>query len=561
MEIRFTFRSVLLILNLLFIRAAFSLVPLESIILGDLSENYEKGVSDPINYIFGQSDNLDQKDWSRNELELYRAFFDEGENLANFCEFTKGIEFPNRWQKDEVIRSFMANLQYIGLDITTQALVAYGKYFEFSEEEWNNLSDHVIGNYCSKNISIISLKQLRKNFEVKFKQGVEYKLPSVDGNRYFTSKLKTINSLDKMRELELLHTVKLFRAFCSWGGNVSQPRLMTPILKNAAIMSFVIRKAIGKKIIYNSTDGSTRFGKEESPVNVICNNLICRKKSSSYFFKNMARSIGFRSTENDFQRIYCGEFKELEIYGGQSNKQIKAWIEGQTFDDFNFLAGQFTALITGVPDFLLRLDHFDKGKNLFKMSLDSSWDKWANFQNIKYKRDILFEESLKVEKVNRKHYFNPKKSKFMVYFDVNLGEFDRINQLVGKIKVHFDLNISKSFLSWIRGEWIDRDPLNKKKIKYIKNVFKKHIENNVILAKNEFRIPIWKGDLGALIVSELLEQISLYSGRFFDQERSGNVKIPIYIALAPFALKYIHRESKILINSKKLDYSAFEYND
>ena len=113
-------------------RATFSLVPLESLLLGDLSENYEKGVSDPINYIFSQTNNSDQKDQSRNELELYRAFFDEGENLANFCDFSKGIEFPNRWQKDEVIRSIMANLQYIGLDITTRALIAYGKYFEFS---------------------------------------------------------------------------------------------------------------------------------------------------------------------------------------------------------------------------------------------------------------------------------------------------------------------------------------------------------------------------------------------------------------------------------------------
>ena len=551
-----------LVLPMLFwVNVAKPLVPLESLILGDLSEGYEKGVSDPINYVFTQEKIADKKNESRVKLELYKSFFNEGENLMNFCAYSKEIDYSNRWLKDEVIRSLMANLQYIGLDITTRALVSYAKYFEFSEDEWRNLSDNLIGNYCSKNISIISLKQLRKNFEIKFKEDEKFVLPTVEGNKFFSSKIKKLNSLDKMKELEMLHTVKLFRAFCSWGGNVTKPRLMTPILKNSAIMAFVIRKATGKKIFYNKVDGSTKFVKEENPVNVFCDNLICRKKSPSYFYKNLPRRIGFRSIENDFQRLYCSTFKDLDIYGVQSIKEIKQWINSQTFDDFNFLVGQFTALLTNVPDFLLRLNNFNKGKELFKVSIDSSWDKWAKFQIEKYDREVLFEESLKVEKVNRKYYFNPQLSKFMVHFDANLGEFDRVNQSLGKIKVRFDLNISKSFLSWVRSEWVNRDPFNKKKNNHIKNVFKKHIEEPVNKAQRDFRISIWKGDLSELIVGELLEQLSLYSGKFFNNDRTGKIKVPIYIGLAPFALKYIHRESQILLNSKKLDYSNLKYND
>ena len=94
--------------------------------------------------------------------------------------------------------------------------------------------------YCSKNLTIISLKQLRKNLDIYFEHGASFELPSVQGNPLFPQALPSKFQTEKSRELEFLQTIKLFRAVCSWGTSqiilVSWYLLRNPII----IQSFAI---------------------------------------------------------------------------------------------------------------------------------------------------------------------------------------------------------------------------------------------------------------------------------------------------------------------------------
>ena len=93
--------------------------------------------------------------------------------------------------------------------------------------------------YCSKNLTIISLKQLRKNLDIYFEHGASFELPSVQGNPLFPQALPR-SFRPKNRVIEFLQTVKLFRAVCSWGTSqiilVSWYLLRNPII----IQSFAI---------------------------------------------------------------------------------------------------------------------------------------------------------------------------------------------------------------------------------------------------------------------------------------------------------------------------------
>jgi hypothetical protein len=61
------------------------------------------------------------------------------------------------------MKTVIATLQYIALDLTSRAIPQYAKYFEFNREEYVNMVDGLVGNYCSSNISVISKKELRNN--------------------------------------------------------------------------------------------------------------------------------------------------------------------------------------------------------------------------------------------------------------------------------------------------------------------------------------------------------------------------------------------------------------
>ena len=94
----------------------FALVPLESILLGDFSDQYRDKETDPIEYIFStirSSTEVGSKDFEhRRKLALYRGFFEEGQNLKNLCKVKPKVQYSVDWDRRKVVRSLLATLQY-----------------------------------------------------------------------------------------------------------------------------------------------------------------------------------------------------------------------------------------------------------------------------------------------------------------------------------------------------------------------------------------------------------------------------------------------------------------
>ncbi len=541
-----TYFKLLILVNFsLFSLQSWGLMPMESLILGDLSNKYIDADKDPIDYIFkdfkaskgafSEDPHLKYK----SELGRFRGFVDEGFGLDQSCRNREPIQYSISWERDQVKRSMIASLQYVGLDLTLRALSAYAKYFDFSEDEYQAFTNNLIGNYCSQNVSIISLKELHKNFMVKFKQKHSFALPSVKGNPLFPQQLVRLNSEDKSRQQEFAWTIELFKSFCSWGSDTEDFRLMVPLIRSPVILAFVIRQMTGKRVVWEPIENKTLLIDTESTVQVRCENVVCRRTNLETLKRKLPRSVGSNGLSSDLERLYCQDLRDAHyVFKGQVPKIAKK-MKNISFDDQNLMTGQFFALLTGIPDFLVQADKFNDGLKTLRSSVDHTWNHWAEGQNRDYRKEIYYEEALTIELIDRKFYFNPFHPRFRVEFDINMGEFDRTNVLVGKVKTKFYIKLSNKFLAWVKELWKGPGETDKKTTNKVLKVFRAIISDQVKEAQTRWQIAPWKGDIENLIIKEILEQVLISKSKVFENPK-GIEQIPIHLNYGLFALRYFH---------------------
>jgi hypothetical protein len=537
-------------------KASFALVPLESILLGDFSDQYRDRETDPIEYIFStvrSSTEVGSKDFEyRRKLALYRGFFEEGQNLKNLCKVKPKVQYSVDWDRRKVVRSIIATLQYIGLDAAVRAMPKYANHFEFSEDEYKKLGDNLIGNWCSQNLSFISISQLKKNWMIKFTKKNDFKLPSVVDDPLFPQKVNNITSKERVMKQEFAQTIKMFKTFCSWGGDTDNVRLLVPLLRHPIIYSFIARQLTGQKLEWKPIENKILIKEDQPTVKVLCKNMICRKTDQKTMLREFPRGAGTKSIKEDLDRLYCEEVRDVDYTSKDQEPKIKEWIKKISFDEENLIVSYFISLMTGIPDFFLRSESYNEGVDFLRLSLDRNWNSWSEKQTTNFTKDLYYEEPLTIELVDRKLYYQNVVQKFSVHFDVNLGEFDRSNQKVGKISNYFELKISKTFLKWAREEWNGISPLETQKKTKIVNRFKQEITEGVQKARSKYRLPPWKGDLEKIIALELLEQLVLFNGLPYKGEL-GLAKIPVKLNFAPLALRYIRYQYKVKQNSIRDD--------
>ncbi len=523
-----------------------ALAPIESLVLGNFSEKYSENENDPLNYVFSFDKNIKIENIARKkDLALYRGFYEEGRNTLNYCKDRREIQYATDWQKTQVMRSMLSEVQYIGLDLMSRAIPQYAKALEFSKEEYNNLIEGLVGNFCSANLSVISKKELKNNLLVKFDRENTYRLPSVEGNPFFPESIEKVSATGRGIQQEFKFTIKLFQSICSWGGDPYNPALLVPILKNPSLMAFFIRQLSNREIDWEEKDNSLFLKQGKNTVQVWCENLICRKTSPDLYMSKVYFSVGGTSIAEDLQRLFCEEFKNIDYKSNYEDERISKIIKSRTFDEENFINSQFIALITGVPDFLLRAEKFSNGEDILRSNIDYTWSKWAKKQSEVLDRELYFEEPLSIELIERKLYFNPKKPELKVAFDVNLGEFDRINQRIGKVRVSFNVNFQKKFLNYYYELFKNKVAIDSTEREKIVRHFKAQISQDVNEARKKFIIAPWKGDLEGLIVNEIIEQLQLIENENYKMGNDGSQKINIELNYGTFALKYLNNQKTV----------------
>lgn len=162
-----------------------------------------------------------------------------------------------------------------------------------------------------------------------------------------------------------------------------------------------------------------------------------------------------------------------------------------------------------------------------------------------FTRDLFFEEPLTLEQIDTDQYYNFRDGKLKIAFDVNLGEFDRINQRAGKVKVQFNIFVQNSFLSYYRNSIKNLTFKDAEEKLRLKKRFKMQMTKDISSARDKFIIPPWRGDLEELIANEITSQIIEAPEKFLDLSAPGLRPIEVEINYGLFALKYINHQLNV----------------
>ena len=372
---------------------SWGLVPLEGLLYGDVKDISQV---DPMENVHSENAVLDINMLNAKTKKSFRennGLYQEGANLVKSCEFNKKFKYQSAWQQKQAKRTIVSTLQYIGLDITMKAIVEYVKLLEFDESEFQNLYSNLITNTCSPNITVYSKKLLLNNFKFLYKNHKkgQFKLPSLLDSPFYSKEVKELTNSRTAKRNELKLSIRNFRAFCSWNGDVDDYRLLTPYLNNSFVMSYIFNQLSGRKIVYNPIDTKVEYGEDSNSIRVSCNNLICRKSNDVKFNELYPRVVGSTKLTDDFKALYCGHFKDISFKTRSQNPKILSWMKEGTIDSPYLESMNFLSLITKKSDILVAADKFTDLQKLMKSNIKDRWDRWAKSKVDDFVTDILYE--------------------------------------------------------------------------------------------------------------------------------------------------------------------------
>jgi hypothetical protein len=184
------------LLAILMTSSLWALVPVEGIILGDAKNELQQ---DPLNFIF--SDIYDRSSKGEvGKVKLYHAFYQDGQRLQESCSYLGPSTYATPWLEKQAQRSVVSTLQYIGLDQSIKAIGAYSKKLEVSEEDYQKLKANLVKNYCSKNVTVYSLRNIEKALDHYYKNPDFNVVPSVETSPFATNLYKNTSETSFARK-------------------------------------------------------------------------------------------------------------------------------------------------------------------------------------------------------------------------------------------------------------------------------------------------------------------------------------------------------------------------
>jgi hypothetical protein len=541
----------ILIGYLLFLSSTvFALVPVEGILLGQAVNEYQQ---DPLNFIF--SDIYDKSMAGENtKLRLYQSTYESGALLKESCSLFSPPTYASNWMEKQAKRSMVSTVQYIGLDTSIKAIGAYAKKFEVTEDAFKKLSNNLIKNYCSKNITVFSIKRLEQALDHYYKNPQNNLIPSVENSPFITTLYKTKTESVQGRSNEFDQAINNFKAFCSWGGDVVDYRMMVPYLNNSFIMAFMIKNMTGVQDKYDPVLQKVNQLPSPDTVQVGCTDLICRKVSLDKFKQSFPRSVGSTGLYTDLAKLYCHHFKTQDYSGSNSIPVVQTWIKKMELEDPIFESSFFISLMTGVPDAVFGVDNYRELPVVAKSSLDERWKNWSNTVLKSFSKDMLFEESLKIKAEPRRDKSALRAQGFWLDFSVTLGEMDRIVDENDKLTLSFDLKLSKNYIRHVRSKWIDlSNNMDEEGRIQFRDQISKYLDLQLKEKEKYFRQKMWNDDFSRLIVQELVEQILVYNGPMFDSYKEEMLKVPVKFTYGIFALSYLRYRADVKAGRLKLN--------
>lgn len=534
-----------------FVQASWALVPVEGLLLG---EAYREFQNDPLEQIFtdiNYSKTIASSDIHR--VKYYQHSFQNGLQLAESCTYLTPVQYGEKWKEVQAKRALVSGLQYIGLDATIKSLGTYASQLSIDEEGFKRLSKNLIQNYCSKNITVYSLKTIEAALLGSYKDPQPYHAPSMI-SPFVSTKVSDLPNMTETKKKEFDYLIKNFRAFCSWGGSAEDYRLLIPYLRNPFIMAYTIDHMSGLKAHWK--DGSQAFALEEDPstVQVACKELICRKMEKSEFNRNYPLSVGSTGAYTDMKKLYCHDLRLQEFRSVDANPTVKSWVKAQDLEETILETNYFISLITKISDPLFGVEKYKDLLKVTRSNVDDRWTKWSEEVIVGFGKDLLYEESLKIRTKPRHNVFELASHGFGVDFSVTLGEMDRLLEDNDKLKLQFNLTLSKNYLRAMRTKSdelarnIDMEgfPLLEKEVAA-------YLDLQLQKKQKLFTQPMWNQDFAKLIARELMEQVLAYRGPLFNSYKEEMITVPIKFSYGAFALGYLRYRADIKSGRLKLN--------
>lgn len=543
-------KSILVGFLFMFSSLTFALVPVEGILMGEAVSEYQ---NDPLYYIFG--DYYDKTQTAENaKLRLYQSAYRSGVHLQESCSLYSVPTYSTVWMEKQAKRSMVGTLQYIGLDISIKAIGAYAKRFELGEEAFKKLSSNLVKNYCSKNITVYSIKRLEQAFAYYYANPEAKLIPTIESSPFATTIYKTATESTQARSAEFDQALNNFKAFCSWGGDVADYRLMVPYLKNSFIMAYLIKHMTGVQDRFDEKKMKVTQVPQAETAQVTCTDLICRKASFDSFKENFPRSIGSTGLYTDLAKLYCHHFKLQDYSSSGTIPEIKSMIKKMELEDPIFETSFFVSLITGVPDAVFGVEKYRDLPNLAKSSIDERWNKWANDVLGMFSKDMLFEESLKIKANPLRDRVALRTDGFLLDFSVTLGEMDRIVDNTDKLSLSFDLKLSKNYLRHMKTKWTTlTNEIDLEGRAQFSEELARQLSVQLKGKEKFFRQKMWNEKFSKLIVQELMEQVLTYRGPLFDSYQDQVLRIPVKFSYGVFALSYLRYRADVNAGRLKLN--------
>lgn len=516
--------------------------------MGEAQENIQ---NDPLKAIF--SDIYDKSRQGENKkIKLYQATYESGQNLHESCSYLGVPAYASLWQEKQARRSVAATLQYIGLDTTIKAIGAYSRKLDVDAESFRILRTNLVKSYCSKNVTVLSIKNIEKSLDYYYTNPDMDLVASVDSSPFASAMFKQFTEKSEARSKEFDLLIRNFRAFCSWGTEVEDYRMLTPYLNNRFIMAFVFKNMLGLQDQIDETEFKVITKASKSTVQVACNDLICRKETPVNFTAQFPLSVGSTGIVTDLPKLYCHHFR-FQDQPQKTIPEVKEWIKSYELEDPVFETSQFISLMTGVPDLLNAAESYLDIPLLARSSIDERWNKWATTVLNSFSRDLLYEESLKVKVEPQEDMAQLSSEGFMVDLMVTLGEMDRLLENNDKIKMSFDLKLTKNFFRQIRSKSVVLDnEIDIEGKKEFRNEIARYIDIQLKEKEKLLTQKMWNEDFSKLIADELIRQARLYKGPLFNSYQDQVLRVPIKFSYGLFALSYLRYRADVAAGRLKL---------
>ena len=514
---------------------AAALLPIEGILLGKVDPNKQY---DPL---LGALNKKDNAGLTNSKEKRYRALYIQGTELVQSCIDGKEESYKNIEQKNNARRTILSTLQYIGIDRSLRAIIEYAKKLEISNSDFKKLVNNLIQTSCNPNISVYGIKLIKDNFDYYWNVDTNFSIPSLASSELYSRELSILQSQKSVMEKEFNYSLKNFRAFCSWNSDTDNISLLPPYVRDPFVISYLINNIVSQKISFDKKTEDLVFEDDPSSVQMLCQNMICRRVDKTNFLQNFPRMIGSISIRNDLERMYCSYLSKQQYSYKDLAYPYKEWIDEQGEMDSILEVGQFLALITGVPETLFLYDNFDQIDDVLQKNIKDNWKEWAinKIENLEY--NILYEETVRVKLVENSS-FKIQRGDFQIDFELTLGEFDLILDQVDKLSSTFELKFSKKFLSDYRKKYIYYfNRADDFELENLVSKFKQYLAHQLSDKKKFFEVPLWNDDLVNLLEKELSRQLISYNGKKIKStvDSEDFEIIPVKFHYGLFALKYI----------------------